>query len=280
MRKLLAILVIVVVYGAFMLVGEVNQFPNLGWLLLFSAITLVGYGFRALRWKLLMDNQKMRMSFFDAFRTYIAGLAFVITPGKMGEVAKAELMKDKFGFRRKPVVFTVIIERIFDVVGLAIIGLIGAAWVAVTYIKQLLFLIGGVFVAMFILYFFRSKIKLIESELEKLGNWKLITICTLLSLVAWGFEIFELVLISSFVNFPLNFFQAAFAFTGATLIGNAVMTPGGIGAAEVGLIGILLQYGMTKPVASLVTLTIRITTLWFGFFLGAFFWMLVSKQKS
>ncbi len=280
MRKLLAVFGVAILYGFLVFLGDVKQFPNPVWLLLLSGITLAGYFFRALRWKLLMDRQAMHLSMWDAFRTYVAGLAFVVTPGKMGEVAKAELMKSKFGFRRKPVVFTVVVERIFDIIGMAIIGLIGAVWVAINYTGRLLILAGGLPIVLLILYLFRNKIKFIESELEKLGDLKLISLCTLLSPLAWAFEVLEIVILSHFVNFPLNFFQAAFAFAGATLLGNISMTPGGIGTAEVGLAGILMQYGMNKSLASLATLTIRMTTLWFGFFIGILFWVWVGRPKS
>ena len=83
MRKITAILALVVVYGVFVFLGDVKQFPNPMWLVLFSLITLGGYFFRSLRWKLLMDSQDMKISMWDAFKTYIAGLAFIVTPGKI-----------------------------------------------------------------------------------------------------------------------------------------------------------------------------------------------------
>lgn len=279
MRKLLLALIIAIVYGGFAFFGEIQSLPKFQWILVLSTITFAGYVVRALRWKLLLANQNMKISMWVAFKTYVAGLAFIITPGKLGEVAKAELMKNKFGFKRKSVVFVVVIERLFDIIGLAILGIMGAFWVAMTHIKSLLFLGVGIFLGLLALYIFRKRIKIIEEELERLGDWKLILACTILSPIAWAFEIFELVLLSHFVNFPINFMQAAFVFTTATLFGNLIMTPGGIGAIEIGLIGVLMQYGMVKSLATLVTLTIRITTFWFGFFAGILFWFLESRRS-
>ncbi|HDR53338.1 MAG TPA: flippase-like domain-containing protein [archaeon] len=278
MGKLLAILLVIVVYGALMLVGDVKQLPPLGWVAGLSLLTLGGYFFRGLRWKILLNSQGMKIGMWQAVKTYVAGLAFIVTPGKMGEVVKAELMKDKFGFRRKGVAFLVVIERIMDVLGLGLIGLVGAAGVATGYLKHMFLVVAGLAGVGIVAYLFRRKIKWFESELEKIGDVKLIVVGLVLSVFAWGFEVCELLIVSHLMGFPLGVFQTMFIFTAALILGNLLMTPGGVGAAEAGMVGLLIGYGMDKSSASLATLTVRLTTFWFGFMLGAICWLLVSRQ--
>jgi uncharacterized protein (TIRG00374 family) len=61
----------------------------------------------------------------------------------------------------------------------------------------------------------------------------------------------------------------------STVVGAASALPGGIGAAEVSIAGMLtLLAGITPAAASAATLLIRLATLWFGVLLGLVVWIL------
>jgi len=88
-------------YGAFILYSQGITLPKIEWLLLLFSLTMVNYTLRALRWKILLGRNGLDIGVKEALETYLAGLFFIITPGKLGEIAKAELMKEKYGLARK-----------------------------------------------------------------------------------------------------------------------------------------------------------------------------------
>ena len=62
---------------------------------------------------------------------------------------------------------------------------------------------------------------------------------------------------------------AVFALSFSTIIGAVSSLPGGLGAAEVSLAGMLvLTLGVSREIAASATLLIRLFTLWFGVALG------------
>jgi uncharacterized membrane protein YbhN (UPF0104 family) len=64
--------------------------------------------------------------------------------------------------------------------------------------------------------------------------------------------------------------QAAFILATSTLIGSATGLPGGLGSAEVSMLGLVLALvTRSTAVAGAATLLIRFCTLWFGVSLGA-----------
>jgi uncharacterized membrane protein YbhN (UPF0104 family) len=63
-----------------------------------------------------------------------------------------------------------------------------------------------------------------------------------------------------------------FVFAASTWVGGASMLPGGLGAAELTVAGLLLvtidDPAMTSALAGTATLLIRFATLWFGVLIG------------
>jgi uncharacterized membrane protein YbhN (UPF0104 family) len=75
----------------------------------------------------------------------------------------------------------------------------------------------------------------------------------------------------SFETFSLAVFITSFS----AVVGGISTLPGGLGAAEVSLAGMLtLLLGLNADAASAATLIIRFGTLWFGVSLGLLVWSL------
>lgn len=268
----------IAVYGIMILSSEKLIFPSVGIVIFLCVLTFFDYLLKSIRWKILLNHYGMKISFLESVKTYIAGLMFVITPGKVGSVVKAELMNKRHGFTHKKVGFVVVVERIFDIIAHIIIGGTMAFFVARQYLKSIWLIFGIILLGLMGLYFFRDKFKLIKKELEKLKDLKLIMITTCLSVVSWIIENFEvwlaLLYFGEFITFP----QAAFAFSASLVLGNLSMMPGGLGATEATSTGLLLLFAVNKEVATSVTMLTRLTTLWFGFIIGSITWFLTYKQ--
>ncbi len=267
-----------VVYGIMILFSEKLIFPSVWLVILLCVLTFFDYILKSIRWKILLNHYGMKISFLESIKTYVAGLMFVITPGKVGSVIKAELMNKRHGFTHKKVGFVVVVERLFDIIAHIIIGGTMAFFVAQQYLKSMWLIFGIILIGLIGLYFFRNKFKFIKDELGKLKDTKLIIITTILSVISWMIEDIEIwiavLCLGEFITLP----QAAFAFSASLVLGNLSMIPGGLGATEATSTGLLLLFSISNELATSVTMLTRFTTLWFGFIIGTITWFLTYKQ--
>jgi uncharacterized protein (TIRG00374 family) len=68
---------------------------------------------------------------------------------------------------------------------------------------------------------------------------------------------------------------AVFVLSFSTVVGAVSALPGGLGAAEVSIAGMLTLLMQIEPaIATTATLLIRLATLWFGVLLGLFVWLI------
>src|SRR5690606_21474756 len=100
-----------------------------------------------------------------------------------------------------------------------------------------------------------------------------VAIC--LGVVSWFGECLALFLVLVVLGLDASWhlvLAATFVFAAATWIGGASMLPGGLGAAEASVAGLLLltidDPLMTGSLAAAATLIIRFATLWFGVLIG------------
>lgn len=257
------------------------------------SLTLLNYGLRFLKWHLYLRWVEAPLPWPHSLAIFIAGLAMVLTPGKLGEAVKSLLI---WRMRGTPISITlpvVFAERLTD--GLAMLGLAGLgisaypggapvlavilagmgalvgmawAWPRVEPILRRLSdrpllsrLLPGV------LRFYASAHRLMQAPnfLFAIG----------LGLISWGAEGIAFALVLHGLGLPLTLStvrQAVFALSFATLAGAVSLLPGGLGAAEASLAGLLLLQGFPRDIAAAATLLIRLATLWFGVALGAAAW--------
>lgn len=172
----LIILFAVVVYllmGIYADFGKLaSAMKNFRWTFLFMlfALTTTNYLFRFLKWDFFLKRAGVYLNLKDNLFVFFSGLSMIITPGKIGEIWKGWLIKDINGEELSKTVPVVIVERITDVLGLAILSLFG-----VLYYKQGIYLILPLLL-LFSLFFAAVKSKTtstwIISKLEtKMGKY-------------------------------------------------------------------------------------------------------------
>ncbi|HRC61717.1 MAG: flippase-like domain-containing protein [Dehalococcoidia bacterium] len=95
------------------------------WLVAAFAVELAALWFRALRWRLILDSH-VRIKTQDAFSVVIIGYAANnLLPVRAGELVRAQLLYDSHGASRLGTLGTIVVERIFD-------GLVLALFLAAT----------------------------------------------------------------------------------------------------------------------------------------------------
>jgi len=97
------------------------------WLFLLSfVLVILIYVFKSLRWRLLLYIQGVNYSFKNCFIVFFSSnyIAF-ITPGRLGEIAKAFYLKKDKDIPLSKALPTVFLDRLFDVYMLIVLGAFG-----------------------------------------------------------------------------------------------------------------------------------------------------------
>jgi uncharacterized protein (TIRG00374 family) len=291
-----------VVYLALILFGDARQVGSqlkaFNWQLIpfILAGTLFNYLLRFIKWHYYLGL--IGITSIDKWmsaRIFVAGFPLAVTPGKIGEALKGVWLNHTSGVSTSHGMSVVLAERISD--GLAVLALSTLGVIAYPqYWPAFAFVLGGLVVFILITQFQ----SLAMSIIDKMGKlpWArgisaqlqsfyegtnllfrpaaLVT-AVLLGIFAWlgeGIAMY-LVLLGLGVDPGVETFSmAVFILSFSTVIGAVSAMPGGIGAAEVSIAGMLaLLLGLAADRAATATIIIRFATLWFGVALGLGSWI-------
>lgn len=288
----LAVVIAISLFSDLRAVG--NDLLTFDWALLPLILvgTVINYWLRWLKWDYYLRYLKLDR---DVDRStsgliFTAGLVMSVTPGKMGEVLKSFLLRQRNGTpisRSAPIVLA---ERLTD--GIAMLLLMGLGLTLypparpLFVILVLLTIIGIMIVqrqtlALAIIRMIARlplgqrlapRLETIYTTTAQLLHWRILLISTVISVVSWGFEclafFWVLMGVGSTPSWVL-LLQATFIFAASTLFGLVSFLPGGLGASEVSSVGLLLALvGLSASAATTATIVIRFCTLWFGVLLG------------
>lgn len=258
------------------------------------ALTTTNYLFRFLKWDFFLKRAGVHLSLKDNLFVFFSGLAMIITPGKIGEIWKGWLIKDINGVELSKTMPVVIVERITDVLGLAILSLFG-----VLYYKQGIYLFL-LLLLLFSIFFAAVKSKntstWVVSKLEtKMGKYaenvkmmhktfeatmepKGLIGMSLLSAFAWFFECIGMYIVILGFNESIGITLATFIFSFASLAGAVSMIPGGLGVAEATISGLLQFFGLAPATSVGIAIIVRFGTLWYGAIMGLSIYLLFKKR--
>jgi glycosyltransferase 2 family protein len=241
------------------------------------------------------------ISLRDSILIFTSGLIMSISPGKVGELLKAYLIKEKYQISKSITFSVVLAERIIEFIALIFISLVGVlvynfgySYVAIlSIVISILIIIGinrnvkskiiNVLTSSSYLKNRINSIDLLHSSLTKLFTPLLFLKMYLLSLVAWMFEIIGFYIILGNFTDSITLMYTTFVYTLSIIIGAVSMIPGGIGATEGSLTYLLTKFGLSDNIAITSTLLIRISTLWFSVFIGFIGYIILifsNKRKS
>lgn len=264
------------------------------WLPLILGLTLVNYGLRFVKWQYYLRLLGIEgVSLRDSLGIFLSGMTMAMTPGKVGELLKAYMLKQVAGVPISASAPIVAAERLTD--GLAMLGLaaVGLVVYPLGWQALLAFLVASVVLVAVIqsrplmerLLGLGERLPVVSRVTHQLhtmydSTYRLLRPGSLaaavgLGLISWSGEClaFFLVLVGlGFAPDTTLLLQATFILAMATLVGSVSMLPGGLGAADASVTGLLLLLitapPMSQPVAVAATLLIRFCTLWFGVLLG------------
>jgi glycosyltransferase 2 family protein len=242
---------------------------------------VANWALRFAKWHFYMRCLDMPLPWRPSLRVFLAGFTMAISPGKLGEVLKAVLVRDLIGTPVSRTASVVMAERLTDMAGLVALGALG-----VTALPRGPLLMGGIALALVAAVVGlrtpavgRQARRLLPDRLidpvrlfvhsgRALLAARALAVALGLSIVSWFFECLAFALILNGLGVVLPLRVTTFVYAFASLAGAVSMLPGGLGVAEGSLTGLLAGFGTPFPEAAAATLLVRGVTLWLAVALG------------
>lgn len=310
-RLVLGVLLGVIVVSAIILITDAsalaNAFGDFDWRLtpiIISAI-LANYALRFLKWQYYLHITGVeRLSKFDSWLIFISGFTMVMTPGKVGELLKAYLVRTRTGTELSRTVPIVLIERLTD--GMATLMLIGIGVIVFPFgwpifagglVAATLFMVLVQRESMVFAVFRRLRRTRIRARVNALEglyrstrfllSLRPLGVAVGLGVVSWFGECVAFFVILTGLGIDPSWhllLAATFVFGVSAWAGAVSFLPGGLGATEASAVTLLTltisDGAMNESVAVAATLLMRFATLWFGVFLGIFALAIVSRWPN
>ena len=295
-RFYLLIVIGIVLYITFLIISDLNVISSkilemdiqfLPYILLLAPLSWFVVFFR---WHILLKNSQIIIPKKENFKIYMTGFAMSATPGKVGELIKAQLLHTKYGTPRKKTVAIILAEQFYNLVGILFISLLGLFYF--DFSIYVVFFTGGLLSFSVILLssekLFKNFINLISKNkflkkytpslfdsyitLKKSIRGKVFVISSLLSISFWLIE--SLIVYLIFLSFDITnfeFLQLATTYATSIIIGVVSFLPMGIGVVEGSLAGFFSYQGIELSLALTLVIFIRIFTRWYGVIVGFIF---------
>ena len=94
------------------------------------ALAALNYLLRFGKWELYLRQLGVKIPFADSFKIFLSGFSLTVTPGKVGEVLKAYLLRETHGVPMARTAPTVVAERATDLLALVALSVIGVGALA------------------------------------------------------------------------------------------------------------------------------------------------------
>lgn len=258
-----------------------------------AGLSLANYGLRFLRWELFLRRLGIRLDPGKSAVLYFSAYLMVITPGKIGEVFKAGLLRERFGVPLAHGLPVVLAERVYDFLGVLLLAAAGlAAWPGpLVGLRSGLLAAAAVpaLLALFQVRPVRNRLVArvaarrqlaryrdsLEGATESLGRllgpadafWAVI-----LSTLAWAAECVGMWLACQGLGLEVTFGEATFVYAAGTLVGSLSFLPGGLGGTEATIVWLLGRLAVPDSAGAAAALVIRLFTLWLAVAVGLAFW--------
>jgi glycosyltransferase 2 family protein len=253
----------------------------------------LNWALRFAKWHFYLGCLDVALPWRSSLRVFLAGFTMAISPGKLGELLKAVLVRDLIGTPVTLIASVVMAERLTDVAGLLVLGALG-----VTALPRGPFLLGAIALGLVAAVVTlrapavgRQARRLLPTRLVEpvrlfvhsgraLLSTRALAVALVLSVVSWFFECLAFALILGGLGVALPFRVTTFVYAFASLAGAVSMLPGGIGVAEGSLTALLAGLGVPLPGAAAATLLVRAATLWLAVALGVVTLLVGFPQRT
>ena len=292
-RLILVLVAVVGIYAIFLFISDYNiisekisnfKINYLPLILLFVSASWIPL---IIKWHLLLKNCEIHVPLKKNILVFLSGAAFEITPGQIGVLIKSQILKTSFNIPRTRTVPVIFIEKMYDLVGAILASIIG---IIILGIEPYLIIVAILVLAIiFFFMYYRPASKLFfkritktkffskyvenisefDKIIQKSTNVKAATVCILLGVTYWFIisTAAYYILMAFDVNI-LDYLTVLAIYTTSILLGAISFVPAGIGVTEGSIAGLFTLNGIDISTALILSVMIRILTLWFSVCVG------------
>jgi len=292
-RIILILVAAIGIYAIFLFMSDYNIISEkisnfkIGYLPLILFLVTASWCPVFIKWHFLLKNCEIDISLTKNIAVFLSGLAFDITPGKLGALMKSQILKTSFDIPRTKTIPIVLVEKVYDLIGAILASIIGIIILGMdTYL--IIIAISVLIMIFFFMYYrpaselffkritktkFFSKyvenISEFDKTVKKSTNVKVATICIILAITYWF--LISVAVYYTLIAFDidiLDYFKVLSIYATSSLLGAISFIPGGIGITEGTLAGLLTLEGIGVSTALILSVMIRIVTLWYLICIG------------
>ena len=254
---------------------------------------LFSYFLRIVRFHYFLSQSKIPIPFRDTALVQMVGFAFSVTPGRVGEIFKLHLIRERAG---TPVIQSaplLLLDRLTEAGGFLILAL--AATLALPDLRNQIPSSNLLLIALGLICAFAAgrrwlgnKIEANDPRLTRFAGalpwlfhirnlWRGVDQSFTLTQIAGGLALSTVarfwdgvvvLLAARMIGVELTVPAAVLVLAVSGLVGGISFLPAGIGAVETTMTGLLLLLGADLPSAIAITLVARLSTLWIWVGLG------------
>jgi uncharacterized protein (TIRG00374 family) len=271
------------------------------------AIFYLGFPLRGARWKALLRGTDFIIGTKDStVIIFLSWLVNCVVPAKLGDLYRAYLLKINSTASLSKTFGTVFIERVLDVIAIALLGILAGYWSfrdGLPPAIQVVFAIGlGVVVlltvGLFTMRNFGRQILTIlplphrvielydKFEVGVFGALKLRQMPFLgtITVLIWMTESLRLYFVVQALGFPdveLGLSGAVFVALIGSLLTAVPLSPAGLGIVEAGVVGVLVvAYKVPLPEATAIALLDRVISVFSVIVLGSIAYVISKKPQG
>ena len=304
--KVILILVFsILVYVSFLIFSDINlisnEFSNFQYEYLPLILVLILFAFFSLilRWNLLLKKSGINVPNTSSILIFMSGVSLSIVPGKAGELIKSELLKIKFDVPRTKSASIIVIEQIYNGIGLVITSLFGIYYfdLGIYIVTGFSILVGFIFLFLSSNTLFKKssiiflKIKFLnrfaenisesQSVIKNLLSGKFVVSLIFLSTLFWVFistAVYFIIL--AFQIDVFNIFTIWSMYSSSIMLGFVSFLPVGIGVVEGSFAGFMAYNGINISIALTLIIIIRLIVEWLPISIGFICLKLIYGKKS
>ena len=277
----------------------VSKNLNISIYILAIAVHYSSFYVRGLRWKKLLNAINIQTGTpVLTEMVFLSWFANSIVPAKIGDVYRSYLLKKYNSAPMSISLGTIVVERVFDIAVLLILLSVSGAILfkdkipgqimqslEVGYILLGLVILGLVLLKVFkrhIMQIIPNKFAMIFENLHRsvydsFSNTNTFVNVSILTIVSWFLESGRFLLVTIALGVDLDLPMIIFVVLAASLLTAIPLTPAGLGAVEVSIVGILAITGIDTAVGTSIALLDRLISYWSVLAVGVVVYVISDK---
>ena len=271
------------------------------------AIFYLGFPLRGYRWRLLLRGTGVEVSTRDSTEIiFLSWLVNCVVPAKLGDVYRAYLLKINQAVSLSRTFGTVFVERVLDVLAIAVLGMAAGFWSFRTGLPpaiQVVFLIGVIVVGVIAVGLLtmrnfgrrvltalptpRRVLELYDRFEEgvfgavQLRGLPVLVVLTGMIWATEGLRLYFVVASFGFDDVSIGLSGAFFVALIGSLLTAVPLSPAGLGIADAGIVFVLtVAYGVPLPEATAIALLDRVISVFSIILFGSIAHAISKKPRG